>query len=57
MLLINFIKNDVSILDEKKKINIIKIINNKYIIINEVINSNIQIYSCFSEICKFNNSN
>ena len=56
MLLINFYKNDVSTLDEKK-INIINIINNKYIIINEVINSNIQIYSCFSEICKFNNSN
>ena len=41
--------------DEELKINLINIINVKYIIINEVINSNLQLYSCFAEICDFNN--
>ena len=41
--------------DEELKINLINIINKKYIIINEVINSNLQLYSCLAEICDFNN--
>jgi len=42
-------------IDEELKINLINIINKKYIIINEVINSNLQLYSCLAEICDFNN--
>ena len=41
--------------DEELKINLINIINKKYIIINEVINSNLQLYSCLAEISDFNN--
>lgn len=51
--LINEYKISVDI-KEEFKLNIINIINKKYIIINEVINSKLQLYSCIAEICKFN---
>ena len=54
--ILSFIDNINEIIkDEELKINLINIINNKYIIINEVINSNLQLYSCLAEICDFNN--
>lgn len=43
-------------INEELKINLINIINKKYIIINEVINSKLQLYSCLAEMCKFKNT-
>ena len=50
--LITTIQN--SNIDEEQKINIINIINTKYIMINEIKNSKLQLFSCLAEICKFN---
>lgn len=50
--LITTIQN--SNIDEELKINIINIINTKYIMINEIKNSKLQLFSCLAEICKFN---
>tara|TARA_B110000208_G_scaffold12418_1_gene15264 strand:+ start:1988 stop:2926 length:939 start_codon:yes stop_codon:yes gene_type:complete len=40
-------------LDEEARIEISNIINKKYIIINETVNSKLQIYACFGEICNY----
>ena len=50
--LITTIQN--SNIEEELKINIINIINTKYIMINEIKNSKLQLFSCLAEICKFN---
>ena len=51
--IINIIQNSTNIIEETK-LNLINIINQKYIIINETINSKLQLYGCFSQICSFN---
>jgi len=43
--------------EENKKIDIINIINNKYITLNIVVNSKLQLYACFAEICNYLNKN
>ena len=47
----------ISKLDEEVKINFINIINSKYIMINEIKNSNLQLFACLAEICKFSKEN
>lgn len=42
-------------IDEKKKIDIINIINKKYITLNVIVDSNLQLYACLSEICNYLN--
>lgn len=41
--------------DNNLKINLINIVNKKYIIINEVINSKLQLFSCYADICNYLN--
>lgn len=42
-------KNNI---DNELKINLINIINKKYIILNEVINSDLQLYGCLANLCQ-----
>lgn len=49
--LVNIINLDNN-LKEINKLKLIDIINNKYITINKTINSQLQLYGCFAEICK-----
>ena len=39
-------------IDNELKINLINIINKKYIILNEVINSDLQLYGCLANLCQ-----
>mgnify|MGYP006086433217 CR=1 FL=1 len=65
LLLKGYSKNDIVLtlikeiekydIEENKKIDIINIINKKYITLNVVVNSNLQLYSCFAEICDYLN--
>lgn len=41
-----------SSIDDELKINLINIINKKYIVLNEVINSNLQLYGCLANLCQ-----
>tara|TARA_Y100000768_G_scaffold377338_1_gene350437 strand:- start:1042 stop:1971 length:930 start_codon:yes stop_codon:yes gene_type:complete len=48
---------EISKISEHNKINIINILNTKYIMINEIKNSKLQLFACLAEICKFNKQN